>query len=628
MSIRWLFFVLLFPSFALAQPLPTVVAAKASVPSATQACGKTATFTFTVQAPATARYYYRFVRGDGGIDGTVRSAVFPSGTSTLTDTWSLGSTTCSWVGIHFESTPGGDSAVPPSGRVAYFTLNCPGNPQNYTLTPPPDIWSWLRTNTYVANEIKWQTVQSSSTYAGVEDNQKLPYPNWTGAMKTELQDAVSNHYSFLTCGWPNAPTALTPVTDRPPGLYAPPVNPVNATIAQHTVSRDYGWRLYLETIAFSLALETHPNRPPWSIKNYSRESLAALFDSGKMGNINSNEFAMGIYAPYTPTKRLGNRPRTMFASPQWVYDQFLRPNAIIGNTTLATIGNALEWSRDNLSHFFGNDNYANAMAIWEFYGFPTISAVVGGTVDANNPGFGVQHWTAGCHGTVGFLNAVLRAANIPVDSVWVCGHELAYFPSDVLYLDHGDDPYNLNVQQSSAPMTSFLIDQTTYQSWFTSDLTANVLDDASPACANVGRKAAEAGSEPHLYDLLAMGAVATQSSNYDASHPAANAIDKNPSTVAITQSGPTERWELNLGQVRNIDSVTIVSGNGTAYAQTQNTILWIWDTKLNGYRGISGIQYVGAPITISIKAPTNKILIQRNNNTNYQSLGEVQVRGY
>jgi hypothetical protein len=36
-------------------------------------------------------------------------------------------------------------------------------------------------------------------------------------------------------------------------------------------------------------------------------------------------------------------------------------------------------------------------------------------------------------------------------------------------------------------MTAFLIDEATYKSWFTSDLTVNILDENSPACANIGK---------------------------------------------------------------------------------------------------------------------------------------------
>ena len=75
---------------------------------------------------------------------------------------------------------------------------------------------------------------------------------------------------------------------------------------------------------------------------------------------------------------------------------------------------------------------------------------------------------------------MLRAVNIPVQPVWVCGHELAHFMTENLYLDHGDDPYNANVKNSNSPILSLLIDEATYTAWFTSDLTVNITDNASP----------------------------------------------------------------------------------------------------------------------------------------------------
>jgi hypothetical protein len=123
---------------------------------------------------------------------------------------------------------------------------------------------------------------------------------------------------------------------------------------------------------------------------------------------------------------------------------------LIGPSRLATIYNVLQWMRQNMSHFYGQSDFGTCNAVWQYRGYPPLSRIVHGTVDANYPTLGTQHWTAGCHGSVGFLSAVLRAVNIPVRPVWVCGHELAYFITEGLYLDHGDGPYNLNVKNSPA----------------------------------------------------------------------------------------------------------------------------------------------------------------------------------
>ncbi|MBK8790902.1 MAG: hypothetical protein IPO28_12250 [Holophagaceae bacterium] len=123
---------------------------------------------------------------------------------------------------------------------------------------------------------------------------------------------------------------------------------------------------------------------------------------------------------------------------------------LISATRQETIGKVMEWMRGNMTHFYGLDTFGNHQAVWQYRGHVPLSKVVGGTIDANNPSYGTQHWTAGCHGSVGFLHAVLRILNVPVQPVWICGHELAYFPSEKLYLDHGDDPYNQVVKSHPA----------------------------------------------------------------------------------------------------------------------------------------------------------------------------------
>jgi hypothetical protein len=194
---------------------------------------------------------------------------------------------------------------------------------------------------------------------------------------------------------------------------------------------------------------------------------------------------MGTYAMFVPARRADNLPQSAFAPPKWTY-AFLVQAGLVGNTRRETVGRVLEWMRQNLAHFIGTNNFGTCDAVWQYRGYPPLSRIVNGTIDANNPGLATQHWTLGCHGSVGFLNAVLRVVNIPVQPVWIAGHELAYFASERAYLDHGDDPYNQNVKNSTAPVLGLLIDEATYQARFTNDVTVNITDVNSPAGANVG----------------------------------------------------------------------------------------------------------------------------------------------
>lgn len=97
-----------------------------------------------------------------------------------------------------------------------------------------------------------------------------------------------------------------------------------------------------------------------------------------------------------------------------------------------------------------------------------------------------EHWTAGCHGTTGFLRNVLRAVNVPVQILRVCGHGQVRFLTEGTYLDHADNPYNTGFKASALPASALLIDETTYASWFG---TSQVNHDTN--CANVGRRAME-----------------------------------------------------------------------------------------------------------------------------------------
>jgi hypothetical protein len=176
----------------------------------------------------------------------------------------------------------------------------------------------------------------------------------------------------------------------------------------------------------------------------------------------------------------------------WTYP-WLKQALLVGASRPATIGNVLEWMRYNLTHFYGtaedpNEDFGTDAAVWQYRGYSPLSRIIGGTVDSRYPLLGSAHYTAGCHGSTGFLHALLRVLNIPVQPIWVCGHEMEYFMSEDLYMDHGDDPYNAVVRASdpSLSILLLLINSATYQSRFAGDLTVNLLDDASPACAWVG----------------------------------------------------------------------------------------------------------------------------------------------
>jgi hypothetical protein len=367
---------------------------------------------------------------------------------------------------------------PPLGRPIRITVPLPRT---------TDVSVWLQQNPRVAGAIKWQFRPGdvNDAYVPPAETDKLPWPAWTAQQQADLIAAYNNYRSWFAAGAPQAAIGGGGLTDAPPNQFTGS----DSTTALEMVAPAYMWQLYVAHVAFALAAEI-TNVVPWSIASYNPLALRYLFDSSTMAwAIGSGVFKMGTYVVFVPPLRADNLPKTAFASPQWTYP-FLVQNALIGNTRLNTIGRVLQWMRQNLSHFFGNDDLGTCDAIWQYRGYPPLSRIIGGTIDANNPGYGKQHWTLGCHGSVGFLNAVLRIVNIPVQPVWVCDHELAYLITEGKYLDHGDDPYNQNVKNSSQPILDVLIDEATYQNLFTTDPAINITDPNSPACPNVGYTAA------------------------------------------------------------------------------------------------------------------------------------------
>jgi hypothetical protein len=84
------------------------------------------------------------------------------------------------------------------------------------------------------------------------------------------------------------------------------------------------------------------------------------------------------------------------------------------------------------------------------------------------------------------MNASLRVLNIPVQPIWVCGHELVYFMSEDKYMDHADDPYNGIVRASGSSSLLLLIDSATWRGRFGNDETVNILNLSDPALAWIG----------------------------------------------------------------------------------------------------------------------------------------------
>jgi hypothetical protein len=336
-----------------------------------------------------------------------------------------------------------------------------GGPDGVLIGDSPlclDLNTWLADNPQIEAAMIWQR----------PDFGEISYPSWTDSMKNDLADFVEK----LCRG-------------DPLGLDDPPDNQAvlaDDDYASQILNEDDAWKLYCSYIAQSIVTEMK-NLVSWSITGYSYALLRVLFNSKEFFLYNS---AVGGYSMQSSSGR------ALPAPPDYTYD-FIIENDIVRTDRVETIGAMIEWC-GNLSHFLYGPTAKNMEDHWQYRGFPPVSRIIEGTIRDGETS--PRHWTAGCHGTTGFLRSTLRVLNIPVMNSWVCGHSLPFFATDNYYLSHGDDPYSQLVE-TEPPYAGIelLIDQAQFDAWFG--------DGVPPEsrCANIGRQVRELAID-HLSNLV------------------------------------------------------------------------------------------------------------------------------
>jgi hypothetical protein len=328
----------------------------------------------------------------------------------------------------------------------------------------PDLASWLDQHPLVRDSIKWQFTGALSAYT-VDESSKRPWILWSLGEKKELLQAFDEAWAWYFGG-------SDPLQNNGPevGVQYPPFNlhpTINDDMAPPAVlvKASYARDLYLRWVAHHLLVETG-RLAPWSLLESTAEQLEILFDSAALMRMNLDEshFCLGTDAPWQPNyvKRRDNLGTSLIGLPRYTF-QFLKINQLIGPTRLATIYNLLAWCTKHMGHFSGKINYGSMYATWQYRGLPPFNLIVKGTV-YNDPVNGalLESWTAGCHGTFGFLRHALRAVNIPVEGVRIGGHAVVHFLTEGKYMDHGDNPYNAKYQASGLPPSALLIDEATF----------------------------------------------------------------------------------------------------------------------------------------------------------------------
>lgn len=355
--------------------------------------------------------------------------------------------------------------------------------------PPPGVPTaseWLSAHPAVAEAVRWQVAPPFFVggLGAPPDAATRSWAQWTDRQRAEL-DVAAAEAAWWIAGDTAAFEAAVP--DPMVNVYfwrAP-----GATAAQ-TASGPDMWRLYTALVGWSVAVEI-AQATPWRLEDYGPEDLRYLLDSRTMAwRTLDGDFAFGTSFARVPALRRDNLPETAFGSPA-VAASWWRSAGGAGAARLEAIATVLEWFRANGTHFLGAGNFEAMESVWQYAGYPPLSRVLEGTTDVRYPEMGHRNWTAGCHGTVGVIAALLRSVNVPVQPIWVGGHELAFFPTEGLYLDHGDDPYSSYVRASSAPILNVLIDESTYAARFTPDPTINLPNPGATVMANIGLAAAQ-----------------------------------------------------------------------------------------------------------------------------------------
>ncbi|MGA0559474.1 hypothetical protein ACO2Q8_22640 [Larkinella sp. VNQ87] len=309
----------------------------------------------------------------------------------------------------------------------------------------PDLFAWLQANPAVANSIVWQ-----------DANEICSWPSWTALEQTQLWVAFQK-------AWQGS------------SIYVPDVPENQLAIGESAItvlSVTHAWAYFRASVAHSLALELG-NRVNWSVRNYSEQQLAQLFNSREMFYWNESPLGYMISNGYHGFVTQG---------PPLKSYQFMKDHDMISTNRLNTISRAIDWCRFNLSHYLGRSSGDNMEAHWQYRGAPPMMRILSGTFNPEQPLFGVRHWTAGCHGTAGFLRMLLRTVNIPVKMVFGYQHAQVWFMSDNYYLDHADAPYDSRIKDPAIGAGELLINQDRYMQWFGPGVSQEV------ESKNVGRR--------------------------------------------------------------------------------------------------------------------------------------------
>lgn len=341
--------------------------------------------------------------------------------------------------------------------------------------------AWLELYPHVGANLVWAELNPN---LGVKDPwgmqvgvvTHLAYPNWTAAMKDELHVAVYHAWKYLHDGATSFGGPVLPAIAKNQMILK------DKEGAKTLLSHDDAWKLYLATVAHSLAVELG-GFVPWSIVNDKASDLAVLLNAATMFN---HIGGMSWYVSDVAVRsESGYFIHDVLPAPPTLNFEFMLANDMIRPDHTRTIARYFDWGRKALFHSgrhihaIGNiedgRDAQSAQAYWGYRGASPAAQIMKGTyytepapwtfVDPNR-----HSWVIGCPGASYFTQQTMRAVNIPVQvgNVGNTLHTTPFFWTIGATLSHGDDLYHDGGAPSTPPFPSkwFLLPMATYNDWF------------------------------------------------------------------------------------------------------------------------------------------------------------------
>ncbi|HHG86499.1 MAG TPA: hypothetical protein ENJ82_17240 [Bacteroidetes bacterium] len=309
----------------------------------------------------------------------------------------------------------------------------------------------------IANSIVWQDASGNHSYN-----------SWTPGQKASLNAAI-----------------LSIENNENPSLSTPP-----NLLAGDRISIGDAWTIFLAHIAQSLWVDVH-NKVSWKLDSYSASNLALLLDNRHLTSYSAAHNAYRF--------DVSNLGRLTAWNPRICYD-FLDNLRLINSSAQTTLYKVSDWMRGHLIHISGG---ADLVAQYGYAGPPPADKVL-------YPLEGKRHITAGCWGTTGLYNALLRSINIPVESgrmnLGGGNHSRPIFTTLDKSLPHGDDLYTRTLLPSGVPIPSSKLFYSLAQ--MNSKFIHPVPDCVGGNCNTVGEQAAFNRGKDHkklAYDLRGDG---------------------------------------------------------------------------------------------------------------------------